>query len=420
MKIIVALLITVGIAVGGAACYVKYIASSVSPIYRTATITQGDISRTITATGIVVAEEFVDVGAQVAGRIVSFGPDPNSPNKFVDFNSVVHEKMLLATIDQTCYKAQVEQAEATLQSAEASVLQLEAKSEQAKLEWKRAEILKPKKAIADTEYDTAVANYKVAVANVAMGKATVRQAKANLSVAKTNLDYTEIRSPIDGVIVTRRVNVGQTVVASLNAPSLFLIAKDLKRMQVWASVNEAEIGRIGLDTPVEFTVDAVPNRVFHGKVTQIRLNAQTTQNVITFTVVVTTDNLDGKLLPYLTANLQFETDRRNNVVLVPNAALRWKPQTPPDAESKSDTTSSKKPAKLANTGKTRGRIWAADENGIRPIKVEVGVTDNTLTEISGPDVKVGMKVVIGDAVESGSGSADAKSPFVPQIRRKRS
>ena len=145
-------------------------------------------------------------------------------------------------------------------------------------------------------------------------------------MARTNLGYTTIKSPVRGVIIDRRVNIGQTVVASLNAPSLFLIAKDLRRMQVWASVNEADIGHIRLDMPVRFTVDAYAGETFHGKVTQIRMNATMTQNVVTYTVVVTTDNSNGKLLPYLTANVQFEMDQRSDVLLVPNAALRWKPQ----------------------------------------------------------------------------------------------
>ena len=205
-------------------------------------------------------------------------------------------------------------------------MQLEAKCEQTEQEWKRAESLLATKAIAESDYDTAGPNCKSAKANVAVGKATVRQNKAALRMAKTNLGYTTIKSPVRGVIIDRRVNIGQTVVASLNAPSLFLIAKDLRRMQVWASVNEADIGQIRVDMPVRFTVDAHPGQTFHGKVTQIRMNATMTQNVVTYTVVVTTDNSSGKLLPYLTANVQFEVDKRSGVLLVPNAALRWKPQ----------------------------------------------------------------------------------------------
>ena len=171
-----------------------------------------------------------------------------------------------------------------------------------------------------------MANYKAAEANVAVGEATIQQNEAALEMAKTNLGYSTIKSPVDGVIIDRRVNIGQTVVASLNAPSLFLIAKDLRRMQVWASVNEADIGRIHPSMPVRFTVDAYPGEVFRGKVVQVRLNATMTQNVVTYTVVVTTDNSDGKLLPYLTANVNFELEQRDNVLLVPNAALRWKPR----------------------------------------------------------------------------------------------
>ena len=139
------------------------------------------------------------------------------------------------------------------------------------------------------------------MANVAVGKALIRQNRASVKTARTNLGYCTIKSPVRGTIIDRRVNIGQTVVASLNAPSLFLIAKDLTKMQVWASVNEADIGRIRLDMPVRFTVDAHEGQMFYGKVTQIRMNAQMTQNVVTYTVVVTTDNSDGKLLPYLTA-----------------------------------------------------------------------------------------------------------------------
>ena len=167
-----------------------------------------------------------------------------------------------------------------------------------------------------------------------------------MRTAKTNLGYTTITSPVRGMILDRRVNIGQTVVASLNAPSLFLIAKDLRRMQVWASVNEADIGRIRVNMPVRFTVDAYPGQMFRGKVTQIRMNATMTQNVVTYTVVVTTDNSSGKLLPYLTANVQFEMDQRSNVLLAPNAALRWKPQASQIDPAASKTAISASPRTL--------------------------------------------------------------------------
>ena len=328
MKTAFAILVLLGVAGGGAAYYAKHKAvADPATSLRTVAIKRGDLLSTISATGTVEPEEVVNVGAQVCGLIVEFGADPHDPTKLIDYGSVVEKDAVLARIDPTSYEAALEQAEATLQKSEANLLQLEAKARKAEREWKRAESLLPTKAIADTDYDTALSDYESAKANVAVGKAIIRQNKASVKTARINLGYCTIKSPVRGTIIDRRVNIGQTVVASLNAPSLFLIAKDLPQMQVWASVNEADIGRIRLDMPVRFTVDAHDGQTFHGKVTQIRMNAQMTQNVVTYTVIVTTDNSDGKLLPYLTANVQFEVDKRSDVLLVPNAALRWTPES---------------------------------------------------------------------------------------------
>ncbi len=249
--------------------------------------------------------------------------------------------------------------------AKSDLGQLVAHRNQAEAEWNRAQKLRaisvsnvvsptgdrltalsePIKAISDSDYDLAKANYEVAKSNVDVGEATVAQAQAALSLAETNLGYTTIKSPVKGTIVDRRVNVGQTVVSSLNAPSLFLIAKDLRQIQVWASVNEADIGRLKVGMPVRFTVDAFPNDVFHGKIAQIRLNATMTQNVVTYTVVVTTENPDLKLLPYLTADVKFEVQDEKDVLLVPNAALRWQPkpeQIAPDAREAAEQPAGQK------------------------------------------------------------------------------
>ena len=250
--------------------------------------------------------------------------------------------------------------------------------------------------------------------------ATIRQNKASVETARINLGYCTIKSPVRGTIIDRRVNIGQTVVASLNAPSLFLIAKDLTKMQVWASVNEADIGHIRVDMPVRFTVDAYPGQTFRGKVTQIRMNATMTQNVVTYTVVVTTDNSSGKLLPYLTANVQFEMDQRADVLLVPNAALRWKPQASQIDPVVSKTAIS---AESANT-QDRGCLWV-EANGrlVRPLEVVVGVSDGTMTEIGGSGVKEGMQVILG---EEGQGDTEGQdneaaadgdktsNPFLPK------
>ena len=421
MKTVFAILVLIGVVGGGAAYYAKHVASDPTTSFRTVAIKRGELLSTISATGTVQPEEVVDVGAQVMGLILEFGPDPHDPAKLIDYGSVVEKGALLAKLDPTPYKAALEQTEATLQKSEADQLQLEAKSRQAEREWKRAKSLLPQKAIADTDYDTALANYEVAKANVAAGVATIRQNRASVDTARINLGYCTIKSPVRGTIIDRRVNIGQTVVASLNAPSLFLIAKDLTKMQVWASVNEADIGHIRMDMPVRFTVDAYPGQMFRGKVTQIRMNATMTQNVVTYTVVVTTDNSNGKLLPYLTANVQFEMDQRSDVLLVPNAALRWKPQASQIDPAVSKTAIS---AESANT-QNRGCLWVeADGSFVRPLEVVVGVSDGTMTEISGSGVKEGTQVIVG---EEGQGDTEGQdnetaadgdktsNPFLPKM-----
>ncbi len=421
MRTAIALLAVLGIVAGGAAakCYVNRNSASPASNFRTAPIKRGDLLTTIGATGTIEPEELVDVGAQVMGRILEFGPDVRNPSKSVDYNSVVEKGALLAKIDPTPYKAALEQAEAMLQQSEANLLQLKAKLRQSEREWKRAEILLPKKAIADTDYDTALSNYESAKANVTAGVAAIRQNKACVNTAKINLGYCTIYSPVHGTIIERRVNVGQTMVASLNAPSLFLIGKDLSKMQVWASVNEANIGRIRLNMPARFTVDAHDGETFDGTVAQIRMNAQMTQNVVTFTVIVSTDNSSGRLLPYLTANLEFEVDKRVGVLLAPNAALRWTPgpeQIDPDVN---------KAVLHAGAGdsKERGRLWVETRGGrVRPLDVTLGISDGTMTEVSGKGIEAGLCVVAGEEDEGDTegqetataGGDKTSNPFLPK------
>jgi HlyD family secretion protein len=381
-------------------------------------------------------EEVIDVGAQVVGIIKSLGIDPSDSanKKTIDYGSVVHKDTVLALIDDAVYKAQVHQAQATLESSKANLLQLQAYADQTEQEWKRAVTLVPAKAIAETDYDLDVANYKAAKANVAVGEATIKQNAAALELAKTNLEYTVIKSPVEGVIVDREVNVGQTMVSSLSAPSLFLIAKDLRKIQVWASVNEADIGRIREGMPVSFTVDAYPGETFRGKVTQIRLNATMTQNVVTYTVVIVTDNADSRLLPYLTANLQFEIEQRSNVLLVPNLALRWKPR-PQQIDPEARRTALSAPAgkrggkppssaatasasdKLGKSNKERdepSRLWVPVGEFVRPLEVVIGPSDASMTEVSGDGLREGMKVVIGEGHKDDDDTGTT-NPFMPQL-----
>jgi len=439
IKLLVVGLIVAGILASGAFWLFKR-NHAPQALFRTVPVERGDLVATISATGTVEPEEVIDVGAQVAGRIVAFGKDRSS--KTVDYGSFVEQGTVLAQIDDSLYtaevaqvRAQVEQAKAGAIRAEADLGQLEAKLFQAERDWKRAQKLGPSEALSESDYDAALSAYQVAKANLAVGKAALVQAKeavsqiqATLRRAQQNLDYCTIKSPVRGVIIDRRVNIGQTVVASLNAPSLFLIAKDLKRMQVWVAVNEADTGNIRPDQAVTFTVDAHPGQVFQGEVGKIRLNASMTQNVVTYTVEVITDNSSGKLLPYLTANVKFILSRRNNVLRVPNATLRWSPQpeqiapdsrgrqgTMPDAAARAPS-----PGHLSPEEYVRGVVWVSSEAFVRPVPVRIGLTDGTMTEIQSEELKEGTQVVIGEQRKEtpgkeSQGSSSPPSPFAPQL-----
>ena len=329
--------------------------------YRTAAVQRGDLLVAISATGTVEPEEVIDVGAQIAGQILSFGKDTNG--RTIDYGSTVDPGMVLARIDDLVYAADAAQAEAqvrsgraALQRARADLAALQARLQQAERDWQRARKLGPSEALAEASFDAYRSAYETAVANLEVGRATIQQseagvaqAEAALSKARRNLSYCTITSPVKGVIIDRRVNIGQTVVASLNAPSLFLIAKDLTRMQVWVAVNEADIGRIRPGQTVTFTVDAFPDDVFQGEVGKVRLNASMTQNVVTYTVEVITDNSTGRLLPYLTANVQFEIEP---------------PQRRPDgAEQRTALDADPRAGRPGRTRGLRGRLRRAAGQG---------------------------------------------------------
>ncbi len=411
-----------------------------SVVFRTVPVKRGDLVASISATGTVEPEEVVDVGAQVGGRIVSFGKD--QAGKPIDYGSAVEDGSVLAQIDDALYaadvgsaKALVEQAKASVIRAEADLKQYEAKLFQADRDWARAKKLGPSEALSQSDFDAAQSAYDVANANVGVGKAaivqakdTVAQAEASLRRAQQNLDYCTIKSPVKGVIIDRRVNIGQTVVSSLNAPSLFLIAKDLKRMQVWISVNEADIGNIHPGQPVTFTVDAYPGQTFQGEVGKVRLNATMTQNVVTYTVEVITDNSSGKLLPYLTANAKFLLNQRHDVLFVPNAALRWSRDVEPAAGeggNKPGAVSAgqglSRPKPSAEGGQDeygRGVVWIPQDASVKPVVVRVGLSDGSSTEIQSDDLKEGTLVVIGEQTKEAAGPEGTASPFTPQLFRR--
>jgi HlyD family secretion protein len=421
-----AIAIAAAVLLGGLATWRLYGGRDAATQFRTVPLTRADLLAVISATGTVEPEEVVDVGAQVAGQINAFGKDVNGMP--VDYGSVVDKGTVLAQIDDSLYTADVQQARANLNSAEASVVQAQARLDQARQDWERAQKLGPSEALAPSAYDQYKASFEIARADLAVARATVAQRQATLERAQRNLGYCTIKSPVKGVIIDRRVNIGQTVVSSLNAPSLFLIAKDLRRIQVWVSVNEADIGHIHPGQEVTFTVDAFPDRVFHGEVGKVRLNASMTQNVVTYTVVVNTDNADGKLLPYLTANVQFITGRRENVLAVPNAALRWKPQADEiapefrrmdDASGEAQTPGTVSSPAAGPAGKQR-TLWVLHGNFVQPVKVTTGLTDRTQTEVTGTGLSEGMNVVVGTQSSTAVSAGGEASPFTPQFGRARS
>jgi HlyD family secretion protein len=439
MKTIFSIALFLALIAAGVKFYGDYGASSQEIAFRTAVVERGDIIQTVEATGTLEPEEVVDVGAQVVGRIERFGLDPRGEtdpkfkDKPVDYRSEVKEGTILAEIDDSVYLAQRNQALAAYERAKADLVQLEARLAQTDAEWQRAQRLRTLsvkgisatgqgedvkiRGISDADFVLAKSNYEVAKANIEVGKAAIAQQKSTLDLAETNLGYTVIKSPVEGTILDRRVNIGQTVVASLNAPSLFLIAKDLRRMQVWASVNEADIGGLKVGTPVSFSVDAFPNESFTGVVEQVRLNAKMTQNVVVYTVVVATDNADLKLLPYLTATLNFEIARREGVLTVPNAALRYEP--PPELIAADSSPSAV--VNGAESGQkpddSRGIVWVQRDNGLTPIEVKLGVSDRARTEVIADELKEGDEVVLG--IQQAGAAEQVNNPFAPKMPRSR-
>jgi HlyD family secretion protein len=462
------LLIALAIAAGLGRYWWTHRAAQSDNSYQTAKVQRGDIQELIPATGTLEPVDSVDIGAQVAGIITAFGHDnryPNDPTKTVDFRTEVKAGDLLAQIDPTIYQADKEQADAQLASAKASleVAQANLEQDQAKMDdaladWNRAQALGTGQSLAQTTYDGYKATYETAKAQVDQGKAAITQAQASISEAKAqddlaerNLQYCTITSPVNGTIIDRRVNIGQTVVSSLSAPSLFLIGTDLSHMQIWVSVNEADSSRIHEGMPVFFTLDGM-DRTFKAVTGKIRWNATMTQNVVTYTVEVNADNPDGALIPYRTANVKFLANEQDNVLMVPNSALRWQPKNmdeePTDATASTDGSgataapaasgASSAPAgtvapagtggrgqgrkRGANGGaskSTAGTVYVLDNGQPRAVAVQLGITDDIFTAINGGDLKEGDEVITsqnsGDDNSDGSGTTN---PFAPTIMRR--
>jgi HlyD family secretion protein len=345
--------------------------------YVTGTVDRGEIAAKVTATGTLSALVTVSVGSQVSGRIASLG---------ADFGSVVKEGQVVAKIDPALFEAAVGQARANHVAAVAAVEKARSQLDLAERQEKRASDLHAEGLMSQSDLDTARATLAAARADVGSARAAVAQTKAALDQAELNLHYTTIVSPIDGVVISRSVDVGQTVAATFQAPTLFTIAQDLTHMQVDTNVTEADVGKVRAGMPVTFTVDAYPDRTFEGKVRQVRDNAQTIQNVVTYDAVIDVDNRGGLLKPGMTASVTFVYADEKDIVRIPTAALRFKPEA------------SVRVLMKAPTGPTPSRpdervVWLKSAERVTPVLVDIGISDGTHTQLVAGDVRPGDVLV---------------------------
>jgi HlyD family secretion protein len=397
-------LILLGVAIIGLGIVAYWKLYMVAPQqYRSQAVEKGDISQTVSANGTINPVTLVSVGTQVSGTVKKL---------YVDFNSKVQKGQILLELDDALLSAQQKQSEANVQSAEAS-LELATANEA------RMRSLFAQEYVSKQELDSAVQAKKSAEAQLKVAQATVEKDRANLA-------YSVIRSPVSGVVVDRSVDVGQTVAASLQTPTLFKIAQDLSRMQIDANFAEADIGNIRVDQTVRFTVDAFPNRSFKGVVKLIRLNPTTVSNVVTYDAVINVDNPEQILLPGMTAYVNIAVTERKDVLLVPNAALRYKPanaevQKPsaqnPAAAPKGETQKSGagRPGESPGGAKPKrdtfsGKVYVLDKGELKPVSVTLGITDNRNTEITGGELKAGDQIVVGEAQADKPSSSGSRPP----------
>lgn len=335
--------------------------------YRTAPVERGNLTASVSATGTVNAVVSVLVGSQVSGTIYSL---------HADFNSVVKKGQVIARLDPALFETQVAQARANLLNAEAEGEKARVTVADTRRNRERFAALYAKGYVSKSELDAAETAYEAAEAALRAAQSRQVQAKASLDQTEVNLKYTIIRSPVDGIVIARNVDVGQTVAASLQAPTLFTIAQDLTKMQVDTNIDEADIGRVAVGQEGVFTVDAFPQRRFQGKVVQVRSAPQIIQNVVTYDAVVEVDNTDLRLRPGMTANVQVVTARKEGVLLVPNRAFRVKPAERPEARNQ-------KPEAKNQAKKAEGerQLWVLEEGKPVPRKVRTGLYDAERTEV---------------------------------------
>ncbi len=418
MKKIVVLLIIIALLAGGS----WYFFSTRKPeiTYKTAKLERGTIIATVAATGNLSAVTTVQVGTQVSGTIQKL---------YVDYNSRVKKGQTIAEIDPSLFNASVEQAQGNAWNAEANLQKAKVTLADAERTMKRNKQLLKDGIISQGDYDLSETAFLSAQASLKAAEGSVAQTRGALMQSRTNLRYSVIRSPVDGVVISRAIDVGQTVAASFQTPTLFTIAQDLTKMQIEVSVDEADISRVQMGQKATFTVDAYPEQTFNGKVVQVRSAPVVTQNVVTYVVVVNVDNADLKLKPGMTANVGIEVGRKDEVIKLPPAALRFKPKVKAE-EAKKSPDSNKlaaggKPAGMGMAGspgkpgrKDKGQqVYVLKEGKPSAVPVKTGIGNNSGIELVEGALKEGDEVVIeqlgGDSAKkkSGMGGSPMGRPF---------
>ena len=426
MKKNIVLIIVSLLLLGGTTGYYFYSKNGTEDIqFRMEKVSKGDVLVVVTATGTLSAVRTVQVGSQVSGTLKKLN---------VDFNDKVKQGQIVAQIDPTFLEASVRDAEASLQRATAQY-------NESKRSYERSKTLLEKNLASQADYDAALSQFE-------SNDAARKQAEAQLERAKINLRYATIKSPIDGVVISRAVDVGQTVAASLSAPTLFTIANDLTKMQVQANVDEADIGKVEQAQEVSFTVDAYPEQIFHGKVQQVRLSPQVTQNVVNYTVIIDVPNPDLRLMPGMTATVTVQITKKEGVIKVPTVALRFNPpeeyieQRKDSSQAQNGGDDSARTARRkqfaermqregGNGGgggggfdaqsmqrrmQSRGitRIWVMNERKkLEPIMVRTGISDGTFTEIVRGKIEEGQEIVVGTIAKQ-TAAQNSSSPFNQQ------
>jgi HlyD family secretion protein len=392
MKTAVKLLVALLLAGGGAASFVLA-RSDRGPVYRTAAVSRGTIHIVVSATGQVQPFLQVQVGTQVSGTVQKL---------FVDFNSPVKKNQQIALIDPAPFQSQVDQDRANLDRAQSDVGRVQASLIQARKDLERQKQLEAKQLVSASDLDAAVAAFETLAAQVKVAEATVDQCRAALEQSEVNLKYTRIVSPIDGLVISRNVDVGQTLAASLAAPTIYVISDEMKSIQVQASVAESDVGSLRAGQSVTFRVDAYPERIWKGSVSQIRLMPTTVQNVVTYTVMIDAENPDRKLLPGMTANVSFKVAEFRDILRIPNAALRFVP--PGEREAA--------PEKSGHGRNNLARIWRLGPAGPEPVSITPGAADGSFTELSKGDLRDGDELIT--AVLQEAAVLGLNNPFVPR------